>query len=191
MKKALLVLALLVPVAAAAEDLERTRLLVASPELDGAYRHTALIVVPVGDDRHLGFILNRASPFKLSAIFPDFAPAAKVGAPVYYGGPEMADAIFAIVPRNPGAPAVHLFGDLYVTGDGDSIDRIIEQRPNEARFFAGFVGWDAGELADEIDAGYWYVADPEEAQVFSQEPGEAVWTELVRRVGRRIQTRLY
>jgi putative transcriptional regulator len=191
MKKALVVLAFVLPMAAAAEDLDRTLMLVAAPELEGAYRHTALIVVPVGEDRHLGFILNRASPFKLSAIFPAFPPAARVGAPVYYGGPEMADAIFAIVPRNPGTPSVRLFGDLYVTGDGESIDRIIEQRPDEARFFAGFVGWDAGELADEIEAGYWYVAEPDAAQVFSKEPGENVWTDLVKRVGRRIQTRLY
>lgn len=191
MRKALLIVAFLLPLAAAAQDLDRTLMLVATPELDGAYRHTALIVVPVGEDRHLGFILNRVSPFKLSTIFPDHPPAAKVGAPVYYGGPEMADAIFAIVPSNPGSPSVRLFGEIYVTGDIDSIDRIIERQPDDARFFAGFVGWDAGELADEISAGYWYVADPEAAQIFSKEPGETIWSELVKRVGRRIQTRLY
>src|SRR5262249_16594570 len=111
MRKALLIVAFLLPLIAAAQDLDRTLMLVATPDLDGAYRHTALIVVPVGEDRHLGFILNRVSPFKLSAIFPDYPPAAKVGAPVYYGGPEMADAIFAIVPGNPGSPSVHLFGE--------------------------------------------------------------------------------
>ncbi len=190
MRKALLVFAFLLPRVAAAEDLDPTPMPVRPPVPEGAYHHTALIVVPVGEDRHLGFILNRVSPFKLSAIFPDYPAAAKVGAPVYYGGPEMADAVFAIVPRNPGAPSVRLFGDLYVTGDGDSIDHIIAQQPNEARFYAGFVGWEAGELADEIEAGYWYVADPDAAQMFSREPGETVWNDLVRRFARRIQTRL-
>src|SRR5262245_43573949 len=171
-----LLLAFLLCAAARAQDLERTLMLVATPDLDGAYKHTALIVVPVGEDRHLGFILNRASPFKLSTIFPEYPPAEKVATPVYYGGPEMASAIFAMVRKDPGEPSLRLFGDIYVTGDGGSIDRIIEQigsdpqgQPNDARFFAGFVGWDTGELADEIASGYWYVGEPDATQVFSQE----------------------
>jgi hypothetical protein len=40
---------------ARAQDLDRPLMLVASPDLEGAYMHTALIVVPVGGDRHLGF----------------------------------------------------------------------------------------------------------------------------------------
>lgn len=181
MKKALLALAFLVPFAVAAQDvdLDRTLMLVATPDLEGAYRHTALIVMPAGDNRHIGFIVNRASPMKLAT------------ATLYYGGPEMVGAVFAIVHKDPGQPSLHLFGDVFVTGDGPLIDRILGDAPESARLFAGFVGWQPGELADEIAAGYWYVAEPDEAQVFSQEAGENVWADLVRRVGRRLQTRLY
>jgi putative transcriptional regulator len=178
MKKALLVLALLLPLAVGAQDLDRTLMLVATPDLEGAYRHTALIVMPVGENRHLGFIVNRASPMQLAA------------STLYYGGPEMVGAVFAMVRKDPGQPSLHIFGDVYVTGDKTLIDGILDRSPESARIFAGFVGWESGELADEIDAGYWYVADPEVAQVFSKEPGENVWTDLVKRVGRRIQTRL-
>ena len=168
----------LLPLAAAAQDLERTLLLVATPDLEGAYRHTAVIVMPAGDDRHLGFILNRASPMQL------------LHSTLYFGGPEMVGAVFAMVRNNPGEPSLNLFGDVFVTSDRALIDHILDESPRNARLYAGFVGWESGELADEIAAGYWYVAEPDAAQVFSEQPGENLWADLVKRMGPRVQTRL-
>jgi len=156
-------------------------LLVASPELAGPYRQTTLVAVPV-DGRYFGFILNRATEIKLSALFPAHAPSALVASPVYFGGPEMNDALFAVVPRNPGENALQLFGGLFVTNRAAAIDRIIEQTPNEARYFAGFVGWAAGELEAEIASGHWYVTEPEAALVFRNDT-KGMWEELVKRLG--------
>ena len=167
--------------AAHAQDLTKPLLLVASPELKGFYSRTALLVVPMRG-QHAGFILNRATELKLASLFPDHAPSAKVVDPVFFGGPEMAEALFAIVRRDPGGPSVKLFGDLFVTASAETVDRIIEQTPNDARYFAGFVGWESGELAKEIQAGFWYVADPDAALVFTKDTG-AMWEELVERLG--------
>jgi putative transcriptional regulator len=68
-----------------------------------------------------------------------------------------------------------------VVANAEAVDRIIEQTPNEARYFAGFVGWQPGELAAEIDAGYWYVADPDASLVFSKDTG-TMWQELLERL---------
>ena len=173
------------PGVAEAQDLAKPLLLVAKPELKGPYNHTALLVVPV-EGRHIGFILNRATEVKLGALFPDHAPSAKVADPVYFGGPERVNAIFAIVARNPGAPSVRLFGDLHVTAQAEVVDRIIEQTPNDARYFAGFVGWRPGELAAELESGFWYTAEPEAALVFSDDTG-AMWESLIRRLGKPME----
>lgn len=167
--------------AAQAQQVGRPVLLVASPALQGLYQQTTLIVVPAGE-RHLGFIVNRATDVKLATLFPDHAPSAKVADPVYFGGPEMVDALFAVVRRDPGAGALRLFGELFVVSSSEAVDRVIEQTPNDARYFAGFVGWQPGELAKEIDAGYWYVADPDPALFFRQDTGR-LWQELVERLG--------
>ena len=174
-------LILMTACAARAQDLAKPMVLVASPDLEGPYNHTALIVVPTGD-QHIGFILNRATDARLATLFPEHAPSAKVTDPLFYGGPEAAGAVFALLRRDPGQPSIRLFGDLFVTGDGKNIDRIIEQTPNDARYFAGFVGWTAGELAKEIEAGYWYVSDPDPALVFRKNT-DAMWEELVTRLG--------
>ena len=167
--------------AAQAGDLDKAQLLVARPELQGLYHRTALLVAPL-KDQHVGFILNRATELKLGALFPDHAPSAKVIDPLYFGGPEMMGAIFAVVRSNPGEAAVPLFDDIFATASAQAVDRIIEQTPNDARYFVGFVGWRPGELAKEIEAGYWYVTDADAALVFSRDSG-AMWEDLVNRLG--------
>lgn len=166
---------------ASAQDAGKALLLVASPTLQGPYRHTTLVAVPT-DGRHFGFILNRATELKLSELFPGHAPSAKVADPVYFGGPEMNDALFAVVPRNPGEQALQLFGDLFVTNRAAAIDQIIEQSPNDARYFAGFVGWAPGQLESEIARGLWYVTEPDAGLVFRRDTS-GMWDELVKRLG--------
>jgi putative transcriptional regulator len=183
MKKTLLayLLILFTAFAARAEDLEKPLLLVASPALQGPYSRTALLVFPMRG-QHAGFILNRSTDVKLASVFPEHAPSAKVADPIFFGGPEMMDSLFALVRNNPGEGAVQVIGDLYVTAEAATVDRIIETTPNDARYFAGFVGWRPGELAKEIEAGYWYVQDFDEAQAFRDDTGK-MWEDLVERLG--------
>lgn len=164
---------------ARADDLGRPMLLVAAPTMQGAYRHTVVLAVPV-EDRHFGFILNRASGTTLAQAFPEHAPSAKVVDPIYIGGPEEAQGLFAVRHGNPGEPSVRLFGDLFATGNARLVDSIIEKTPNEARYFAGFVGWQPGELAAELAQGYWYAGEADEAQVLRHDT-RAMWEELLER----------
>ncbi len=183
MKKKLVacLLILFAAFAARAEDLEKPLLLVASPALQGPYSRTALLVFPMRG-QHAGFILNRSTDVKLASVFPEHAPSAKVADPIFFGGPEMMDSLFALVRNNPGEGAVQVLGDLYVTAEAATVDRIIETTPNDARYFAGFVGWRPGELAKEIEAGYWYVQDFDEKQAFRDDTGK-MWEDLVERLG--------
>ncbi|MFL6573756.1 MAG: YqgE/AlgH family protein [Burkholderiales bacterium] len=182
MKRILALAALLVAACLCrAEDLGRPLLLVASPALQGAYSHTALLVFPMSG-QHAGFILNRSTDVKMASAFPEHAPSAKVAEPIYFGGPEMMDSLFALVPKDPGPGAVRVLGDLFVTAESECLDRIIETTPNDARYFAGFVGWRPGELEKEIESGYWYVEPFDPAQAFRKDAG-SMWEELVQRLG--------
>lgn len=169
---------------ASAQDLSRPILLVATPQLQGPYSESVLLAVPQGD-KHIGFFLNRATDVKLSDLFPDHAASAKVLDPVYFGGPEEVDAIFAVVRHDPGQPSIPFFGGLFLTGNAERIDRTIEQTPNDARYYLGFVGWMPQELAQEIQKGFWYVAEADASLVFEKEP-EAMWARLARRLRRSV-----
>ena len=165
---------------AAAQDLAKPLLLVAVPAMDGAYRHTAVLAIPLGNGHHFGFILNRSTDVTLARLYPDHAPSAKVKDPVYFGGPQSINALFALSPSDPGEPSMHILNGLYLAGNAGIIDHIIEQTPNDARYFAGFVAWTEGELAGEIEAGFWYVAPAEEATVLRHDTA-SLWEELVSR----------
>lgn len=49
-----------------------------------------------------------------------------------------------------------------------------------ARIFAGYAGWGAGQLDDEIEAGAWFVVDAEEQDIFDDDP-EQLWSRVLRR----------
>ena len=176
------------PIQARAQQKEtkesKVMMLVAKPTLAAAYSQTVLLVVPLGETEHVGFIINRPLEASLSTIFPEHAPAKKVVDPVRFGGPVMADTVFALVrsKSGPGGDVQRLFADLFVASRAADIDRIIEKTPNDARYFVGFVGWRPGELQAEIDKGFWYVIDPQAELLFRKDTQE-MWRELVRRLG--------
>jgi putative AlgH/UPF0301 family transcriptional regulator len=163
-----------------AQDVSGPTLLVATPELRGPYQETVLIAVPLAEG-HFGFILNRETGVKLSTLFPEHAPSTKVQDPVYFGGPELSAAIFAVLRRNPGPGSLHLFGDVYLTGKAADIDRIIERRPNEARYFAALVHWTPAELTEEIQRGFWLAAKPEASFLFDMDAA-SMWSRLINRI---------
>jgi putative transcriptional regulator len=166
--------------AAQAQPTDKPLLLAASPALQGLYSQTALIAVPAGD-RHIGFIVNRTTDVKLASLFPDHGPSAKVADLVYFGGPEAVEAIFAVARRNPGGTSVRLFGDIFLAAHADDVDRVIERNPHDARYFAGFVAWEPGELAEEIEAGYWLASDAD-AAIFFRDDTSTLWRDLVERL---------
>ena len=167
--------------AAPAQPTDKPLMLVATPAMGGLYSRTALIVVPAGR-HHLGFIVNRATAVRVASVLPENAASAKVVDPVHFGGPDMADTLFAVVRGNPGADALPLFGDLYLATSAAALVRVTEQSPADARFFAGFVAWENGELQKELASGNWYVADADAALFFRQDTSR-LWEELVGRLG--------
>ena len=143
---------------------------------------TILVVTPLGEDRHVGFIVNRPTPITLGKAFPEDGPSQKVVDPVYIGGPYEAQAIFALVqrPDSPGGVSLELMPGLFVAVDAETVDRIIRSESEHARFVAGMVTWDRGELRNEVERGAWYVLEPDAALAL-RKPTTGLWEELVRR----------
>jgi putative transcriptional regulator len=168
--------------AAQAGDLSKSMILVAKPELvDQLYGSSILVVVPVGGDQHAGFIVNRPTNVRLGQLFPEDGPSQKVVDPVYLGGPLSPQVVFAIVERqeNPGGQSVELMPGLYAAVDEETVDRIIRTESDHARFVAGLVVWQRGELRVEIERGAWYVLAPD-PHLAVQKPSQGLWEELVR-----------
>jgi len=157
--------------------------LVATPRLvDADYRGAVLLAVPTENSRHVGVIINRPTGRSLSSLFPGHAPSKHVRDPVYFGGPILRQAIFAVVQadQTPGPGSIRIMKELFLATQGSVVDHIIEQTPNGARYYVGYVAWRPGELRQEIDRGLWYVLDANPELVFRKDPGR-LWEELLRR----------
>jgi putative transcriptional regulator len=157
-------------------------ILVAKPALrDQLYGATILVAKPVGNNQHLGFIVNKPTRVTLGKLFPDHLPSSKVVEPVFLGGPVNSETIFALVQRkdSPGSRSMQIASDLFLAHERDIVDRIIETESDHARFFAGLVLWRPGELDQEIKRGFWYVLDAETSLVLRKST-QGMWEELVK-----------
>ena len=184
-----LVLATAAPLAFAT-DITQTVLLVAKRNLrDRLYGSTILVARPIGDDRHVGFIVNKPTNMTLGKLFPKHTPSQKVIDPVYLGGPTGPEVIFAMVKGrdSPGGRSLQLAPGLFVAFDSSIVDRIIETQPQQARFFAGMVLWAPNELDEEIRRGLWYTLEPQ-PDLFLRKSTDGLWEELVGRSERKENT---
>lgn len=172
--------ALLAP-ARAADFSSEPVILVAKREMrDSLFGSTILIARTLGNDTHIGFIINRPTTTRLGELFPADAPSQKVPDPIYIGGPFNTEMIFALVRRraSPGGKSIQLAPDLFVAMDANTVDSIIAAEADHARFFAGLVAWRPGELRDELKRGLWYVLEPESDLVLRKST-DNLWDELV------------
>jgi putative transcriptional regulator len=170
----------------ARDQVDEPVMLVATPDLrDPLYGASVLIATPIGNGQHIGFIINHPTRVKLSEMFPDHAPSRQVTEPIFLGGPENAEALFALVHRQgrAGASQVRLAADLYLEMERVKVDQVIEKEHARARFFAGVVVWRRGELDAEIRNDYWYVLDADTSLVLRKST-TGMWEELVRRIQR-------
>ena len=162
-------------------------ILVAKPGLRDAFFGASILVVkPIGNNRHVGFVINRPTEMTLGKLFPEHAASQKVPDPVYLGGPVNTEIIFALVQGTapPSGEALQLTRDLYVAIDAKTVDNIIEADASKARYFAGLVAWRQGELAEELRRGLWYVLESD-SDLVMRKPTDGLWEELVSRSQQR------
>jgi putative transcriptional regulator len=169
-------------VAVQSQNQDRPMLVVAAPGLAGFYSRAVMVVMPK-DEGHVGFMINRATRTTVASAFPDDAVAGKVAEPIYLGGPREPQQMYAVVPRDPGEGSRRLFGNVFVTVSGKTVDRILAESPREARYFGGYVAWEKGELEQQVGEGKWLVTEADETVLFHPQP-DALWPDLVKRIGK-------
>jgi len=166
-----------------APSTDETVMLVAQPDVQGAiFEGTILLVKPMPDGGHIGFILNRKTTATMGELFPEDEASQKVADPLYLGGPNGYNRIFAMTGKRDtaGKDAVQIMPGVFLVSDAKEIDRVIASDPEHTRFFLGMVTWEPGQLADELDRGFWYV-DQADAKVVLEKKTDGLWEELVRR----------
>ena len=167
---------------AIAADGDDAVVLVAAPALrDPDYRQAVVVAVPIEGNRHLGVIVNRPTRRTLSSLFPEHEPSKKVVEPVYFGGPMSRGAVVAVVKteKDPGRGSISLTKEMFLAMTVNIVDKVIEETPNNARYYVGYIVWRPGELRMEIDRKLWHVVNADTDIIFRKDTN-GLWEEMMR-----------
>jgi len=156
---------------------------------DPVYGATIVLAKPVQGGGHVGFIVNRPTKMSLAQLFPEHEASKKVADPLFLGGTQDMNLVFALVETqgNRKDGTIRIAPDLFLAYETKAVDRIIESESDHARFFLGMVVWRPGQLDDELDRGLWYVDEPE-AKLVLRRKTDGLWEELLLRLEARANT---
>jgi putative transcriptional regulator len=160
----------------------RGQLLVASPALlDPNFRRTVVLITEHTEEGAAGLVLNRPSLVEVAAAVPDLEALADEDEQVWMGGPVQPEAVLVLGEfLDPDDAAVPLFASLGFP----SLEEPEEIVPatTRRRVFAGYAGWSAGQLEEEIANEDWILEEALADDAFTAEPGE-LWADVLRRKG--------
>ena len=163
-------------------------LLVAAPGLlDPNFRRTVVFVIDHRQSGTLGVVLNRPSEVAVVDVLPIWGRHTSRPQAVFVGGPVEQKTALCLAALRPGNDPKGMTGVVGVRGpvalvDLDSDPEELMPRVRGLRVFAGYSGWDSGQLAGEIGRGDWMVvpALPDDVMV---PPGVDLWGRVLRRQG--------
>ena len=177
---ALVALAVGLSGAARGTDLSESVILVAWSALEGTpFEQAVVLAAPMPDGRRIGFIINKPTGLKLNALFPKNTAARKVKECVYLGGPALLQSVIAVTRKAPqgGNAVIPLMPGLVAVLDAASIDLIVKNTPNEARYFLGLMLWSAGDLEDQVRENTWELRRADADMVFHSK-SQGLWNSL-------------
>lgn len=157
-------------------------LLIASATLlDPHFARCLLLVLDANDDGALAVILNQPTDNDLGVALPGWQDVASGPAVFFRGGPVEGNAALAIgaLTDEPAEGWRSLSGPLGLV-DLDSDPESWRGRLSALRVYAGYAGWGAGQLDEEIAEGSWHLAPAVHTDLFSQRP-EVLWRQVLRR----------
>lgn len=161
-------------------------LLVAGTDLsDGVFDRTVVLILDSDESGSLGVVLNREATIDLKSALPAWAPLVSEPPVLFEGGPVSQEgAICLASPRRPDEepPGWRSLFDTVGLLHLDTPIEIAEGAYRDLRIFAGYAGWDAGQLEAELTAGMWYPVPSQEGDAFDPDPA-TLWRRVLRRQG--------
>jgi putative transcriptional regulator len=160
----------------------RGKLLIASPALsDPNFARTVVLITEHGEEGAMGIVLNRPSKTEVAAVIPDLEPVAGPE-PIFVGGPVQPEALVVLGQfSDPAKAAWIVVADVGLVSAEAELEELPEA-VRRGRVYAGFSGWGAGQLEDEIEEDSWIVEAPMPHELFPEEP-DGLWSRVLERMG--------
>ncbi len=170
-------------------EFKKGNILMAQPFMDSLHFKDSVILITDHSDENgtVGFIINKS----LNIFIPDVVDGfPDIELELHYGGPVQTDTLYY----------VHKYGDilkdslaitdrLFWGGDFTQLKVLIREKiidPSGIRFYLGYSGWSAGQLADEYEAGTWMLSEIDSNYLFKKKLGD-IWPQAVYNLGDKFE----
>lgn len=153
------------------------RLLIAKPDLtDPNFSRTVVHLIEHDAEGALGVVLNRPMSVAVAEHFEALAAVVSYPPVFFEGGPVASNNVIAVGAAPGESPRLL---------DLDEMAKPGTVLPGQMRLFAGYAGWSAGQLEEELLSGSWVVADTHRDDlgsddVFGAHPAD-LWRTVLRR----------
>jgi putative transcriptional regulator len=124
---------------------------------------------------------NLPSPASVSELVPELEQLVEDEEQVWLGGPVQPNAVLVLGEFvDPDDAAVPLFGSLGFPALDDPEE--VVPATTRRRVFAGYAGWGAGQLENELGREDWIIEEAQNDDAFTDNP-EHLWSDVLRRKG--------
>ena len=164
--------------------------LVATPSLrDPNFRQTVILLCEHGPEGALGVVVNRPTAMLISEALPQVPILEGQRHVLFAGGPVQTNQVVILyqLSQKP-TDTHHVFDGVYLGGNMEALERVL-QVPTESDFFrayAGYSGWGAGQLENEMKTGSWITLPADPMVVFQKEPSR-IWSDIMLSLGKQYQ----
>ncbi|WP_018907753.1 YqgE/AlgH family protein [Salinispora arenicola] len=162
------------------------RLLVAAPTLkDPNFDRTVVLLVAHEPGGALGVVLNRATEIPVADVLGDWGELARHPAVIFEGGPVQPDSAICLARMR--HPLRRMKSFQQISGAIGTLDLSVDPAQLQdaisgIRVFAGYSGWEPGQLEQEVEGGSWFVLDALPGDAFMDRPDD-LWPMVLRRQG--------
>ena len=160
------------------------QLLLDSGQLSGSFfQRTVVLICQHDAEGAFGLVLNRSAKSKVGELVVADLPDTLKELPLYLGGPVQPAALSylhsdAFIPDATVMPNLSL---------GHSLDELVDlgesfSPTRKVKMFAGYAGWSAGQLEDEMKREAWLTHPASLELVFESDPAK-LWKHILGRMG--------
>ncbi len=163
------------------EDSLRGQLLLDGGKLRGSFFHRSVVLICQHDtEGAFGLILNRSTENAIGDVVIEDLPESIQEGPLYLGGPVQPGAL-SYLHFDSFIPAANVITNVSL---GHSVEELVDVAASyspekQLRIFAGYAGWSAGQLDNEMASDSW-LTHPATKEIIFETPAKSMWSEVMK-----------
>ncbi len=162
--------------------------LIAKPVLpDPNLSRTVILLCNHDDMGSFGLVINRPALVNSKEVFKEMGMSGFPSGKIYVGGPVSPSQVFYLCRSEEPLPELEPICDgVYMGMSSELLDNLMtrfKDPEKNIRFYLGYSGWGAGQLADEMTRLSWLTSQASSKFVF-QENEDGIWANVVHSLGK-------